>query len=496
MNKLKSLLTLMLVLNSYLLISQSLFEFSDEKEKIDNSSFEFTNANAFNIELEELKVLDVKTMFRSSRVWNVIFLDDKHQMVYVREGQNVNENDIVVQDIVTSKIIAKFRGSNLIAVSPDGNRIYYDNHIYDIKQQKTFEINPNFNGAYLSGTSRFWLDDNKIIAYKNTTINGVVKPYNKFYYYLDLDDLTYKKMDDQEINRVFLLIQSSKSKHQNFYLNIYGTRDILIKDLKTPFSKSILFSPNGHPINAFWSSKNLEYLVVSKHSQRYTNSSELVLYKLKSTIDTGELNLFFSATNPYKWLDDDFKVVFNQTNGVGIWADVYEAKINPLNNKLLGPDMNKHKGTIRIVKNIGNDMLGLMLGSGKEKIKSGYVISNFRKDKYTKDSGGAWATLSEWDFLENCSIDFTKLTIGKDDINVLKLHSILNKDKSTIVAKTGVNSPGNETSLFVEETTQALLKYQKLKGLNQTGVIDIPTSKELNKTCSILSKIDKLKEIK
>ncbi|QHI39100.1 hypothetical protein IMCC3317_45010 [Kordia antarctica] len=494
MSKLKSLLTLLIILSNYLAISQSLFTFSEEKEKPNASSFEYTNANAFNITLDEIQILDIGKNFGPT--WNVIFLEDENQMIYTRSSKNNNGNEIVVRDIKTSRIIAKFKGSTLRAVSPDRNRIFYDNSIYDIKQQKAYKINADiYNHHYWQSGTIAWIDDTKIIAYKNLKGNGVPRPYNEYYFYLDLDDLKIKKMDDQEINRVFPIIQSKKNEHANFYLYLYGKSDIYIQDKATPYSKSILNSPNGYPIRGYWTSKNLEYVVISKYSQRYTNTNELVLYKLKNTIDSNELDLFFTAKSPSQWLDDKFKPVFNQTNGVGVWADVYEAKVNPLNNKVVGPDKSKYRGTMKIVKDLGDNKIGLQVGRHTHDIKSGFVITNFKKDNRNKDSKGAWTTLDNWDYLKGCAIDFTKLSIGIDDMNVLSLHSILNSDPQTKVAKTGMNSPGNESSLFVKETTQAILKFQKLKRLHPTGKIDSATSKELNKVCAISMKMKALKRL-
>ena len=129
MTKLKSLLTLLIILSNYLAISQSLFTFSEEKEKPNASSFEYTNANAFNITLDEIQILDIGKNFGPT--WNVIFLEDENQMIYTRSSKNNNGNEIVVRDIKTSRIIAQFKGSTLRAVSPDRNRIFYDNSIFE-----------------------------------------------------------------------------------------------------------------------------------------------------------------------------------------------------------------------------------------------------------------------------------------------------------------------------------------------------------------------------
>jgi murein L,D-transpeptidase YcbB/YkuD len=166
-----------------------------------------------------------------------------------------------------------------------------------------------------------------------------------------------------------------------------------------------------------------------------------------------------------------------------------------LNNKVIGPDKNKRKGSIKIVKSLGDNKLGLMVGRYQKDLKKGDVITNFRKNERYKDNNGAWATIENWDYLEVCNIDFTKLTQGTDDIKVLSLHSVLNSNSKTQVAKTGINSPGNESSLFTDKTTEAIKKFQKSKNISSTGVIDSRTSKELNKICNISMKVQSINKL-
>ena len=358
---------------------------------ISNTSYSqnYNNAHAYNIDLSEINVIDIERNF--GPVWNVIFINNQNKIVFTR-GKN-GSNKIVVKDLSTMRDLVSFKGSKLYAVSPDGNRVFYDNNIYDIKQRKTFPINANiYNHASWQNGTIAWIDDEKIISYKN--INSE-RPYSEYYFYLDLNDLQIKRMDKSEVNTTFQKLKKLKNNHKNFYLYTRGTNDVMIQGKTTPYSKSILYSKNGYPIKMIWSSSNLEYLVVRKYSQRYTNKYELVLYKLKSKENNTQL--YFKASNPTQWFDDNFKKSFAETNGVNIWCDVYKAKTNPLNNKVIGPDKNSHMGTMKIIKSINNNKeIGLMIGNHKKDLKSGYIITNFRKSKSSKDRNGAWATLSEW----------------------------------------------------------------------------------------------------
>ena len=454
-----------------------------------NISYEFKNANAFEIDLEQIDILDVKGQFGPT--WNVIFTPNSNRMIYVKG--NGNNDVIIVKELPNFNTITTFEGSHLRAVSPDGNRIYFDNNIYDIKQRKNYPINADADNYYWNNGNIIWLDEDYIISYKNIqSKNGNYYPDNDYYYKLDLNDLQLKKMNSKEIELTFKRIQNlwANYDHPNFYLYFYSTTDIIIQDRKTPFSKSLLHTENGHPMNRYWFSPFLKYLVVSKWSKTYTNRDELVLYKLK--YKENDIPLFFRAISPKQWLSEDFKKIYNKTDGVGIWAYTYEPKINPLNNKVVGYQ-GFNKSSVKIIKDLGNNEIGIMVGYFEKKIKSGDIISGFHLN-YDRD--GAWTTIIEpWNVLKKYFIDFTKLKPGVDSREVKLLHTILNLDKRTQVAKKGINSSGNEASLYLDETTKAVKKFQKLRNIQPTGIIDIKTSKELNKIYNVYMKQKKLNEL-
>jgi hypothetical protein len=294
----KKILLFVFLIITGLTYSQEMFTFSKEPSSFwsESSSYEFKNANAFEIELDEVSVIDIER--RYGPVWNVIFTPNSNRMVFTR-GKN-GSNEIVVQNIETLNDIISFKGSKLHAVSSDGNRIFYDNSIYDIKQRKNYPINANiWNNTTWQDGNKAWLEDDYIISYKNLNSNGKSRPYSEKYLKLDLNDLQIKRMNANEINKAFNKLEKLKNNHKNFYLHFYSTTNIIVQDKKTPFSNSILYSRNGYPIKTFWSSPNLEYLVVRKYSERYTNKYELVLYKLKYKHNSKPL--FFKATNPNKW---------------------------------------------------------------------------------------------------------------------------------------------------------------------------------------------------
>lgn len=70
---------------------------------------------------------------------------------------------------------------------------------------------------------------------------------------------------------------------------------------------------------------------------------------------------------------------------------------------------------------------------------------------------------------------------GDRGTDVMNLQKVLNMDSRTQVAFSGAGSPGNETSYFGGLTKSAVIKYQIIKGLIATGMVDASTRAELNK---------------
>ena len=87
-----------------------------------------------------------------------------------------------------------------------------------------------------------------------------------------------------------------------------------------------------------------------------------------------------------------------------------------------------------------------------------------------------------------CNVAFNRdLRYGDTHKQVLELQKFLNSDSRTIVATSGVGSPGQETEYFGKATINAVNKLQKLfaaLGLKKiTGELDLETRKILNEYC-------------
>lgn len=76
---------------------------------------------------------------------------------------------------------------------------------------------------------------------------------------------------------------------------------------------------------------------------------------------------------------------------------------------------------------------------------------------------------------------------GDKGTEVMNLQKVLNTDSRTQVASSGAGSPGNETSYFGALTKAAVIRYQIIKGLTATGMVDMATRAELNKVATASS---------
>lgn len=83
-----------------------------------------------------------------------------------------------------------------------------------------------------------------------------------------------------------------------------------------------------------------------------------------------------------------------------------------------------------------------------------------------------------------CPYDFAPIKIDDDDVRILGIHEFLNKNPQTRVARTGINSPGNESSLVVEATITAIKNFQSLYQISIDGEIGAATREKMNEVCN------------
>lgn len=86
---------------------------------------------------------------------------------------------------------------------------------------------------------------------------------------------------------------------------------------------------------------------------------------------------------------------------------------------------------------------------------------------------------------EPCPFDLSgAVVLGDDSERVYDLHRFLNRDLRTRVATSGVNSPGNESTLATEMTIAAVKKFQTVHDLEVDGGMGPATRGEMQRVCN------------
>lgn len=345
----------------------------------------YENAFASDVELTRIMLLD-----SSNSAHSVIFDNKRNRLIYSRSM--FGRKEIAILDLEILAEVDQFSGGSVVkAISPDGNRIFYDSDIYDLKERKNYRIGVQFTKTHYGKRGKtVWIEKDRIISYLNEYKNGKLTPITNLYEYLDLNDLQIRPIPREECYNLASSIEKTNgSYHKNIYLEI--GKEVIIHDRNSSYKRTLI-PYSSSPIWKGWSSANYKYFAIS-HSV-VNDWNKLVLYELK--YKGPKENMMFSSSNPYRHFSDSFKREFDKKNGVGIFATVYEAKVNPLNDKIVGPDRNKHVGELTIAQVRGDGKLVYRVSRddyGKT-IKAGYIASNFRVSLYNSDENGAWTILN------------------------------------------------------------------------------------------------------
>ncbi|KKR45577.1 MAG: hypothetical protein UT80_C0033G0007, partial [Parcubacteria group bacterium GW2011_GWC1_40_13] len=104
-------------------------------------------------------------------------------------------------------------------------------------------------------------------------------------------------------------------------------------------------------------------------------------------------------------------------------------------------------------------------------------MSYFTKSKTAKIVAGVVGFTMALSLFVSFTLD---LKVGSRGTEVTNLQKSLNTDSRTQVASSGAGSPGNESSYFGALTKSAVMKYQIIKGISATGMVDAATRASLN----------------
>ena len=87
--------------------------------------------------------------------------------------------------------------------------------------------------------------------------------------------------------------------------------------------------------------------------------------------------------------------------------------------------------------------------------------------------------------IKPCPFDFSPLTLGDDNVKVLGIHQFLNRNPQTRIARSGINAPGNESSLVTESTITAIKNFQSLYQIDIDGQIGPSTKSKMQEVCGL-----------
>jgi hypothetical protein len=84
-----------------------------------------------------------------------------------------------------------------------------------------------------------------------------------------------------------------------------------------------------------------------------------------------------------------------------------------------------------------------------------------------------------------CPFNFAPINIDMDESRVIGIHSFLNRNPQTQISRTGINSPGNESSRVTESTITAIKNFQSLYQLDIDGELGVATREKMLELCTL-----------
>lgn len=87
--------------------------------------------------------------------------------------------------------------------------------------------------------------------------------------------------------------------------------------------------------------------------------------------------------------------------------------------------------------------------------------------------------------IDACPFEFVATDLGDDSVEILGLHQFLNRIPQTKIARSGINSPGNESSLATEATITGIKNFQSLYQIDIDGQIGPGTRAKMTEVCNV-----------
>jgi len=86
--------------------------------------------------------------------------------------------------------------------------------------------------------------------------------------------------------------------------------------------------------------------------------------------------------------------------------------------------------------------------------------------------------------IKPCPFEFSPVNIGDDGTSIIGIHQFLNRNPQTRIARSGINSLGNESSLATESTITAIKNFQSLYQIDIDGRIGPGTKAKMQEVCN------------
>ncbi|MCA9352147.1 peptidoglycan-binding protein [Patescibacteria group bacterium] len=86
--------------------------------------------------------------------------------------------------------------------------------------------------------------------------------------------------------------------------------------------------------------------------------------------------------------------------------------------------------------------------------------------------------------IEPCPFDFGPITLGEETERVRDIHTFLNRNAQTRIARSGINAPGNESTRASDATITAIKNFQSLYQIDIDGAIGPSTQAKMQEVCN------------
>jgi len=321
--------------------------------------FSFYNSLSYGNELQNIKPSQITVAsydFISKDAWLPKFSPDNTLLFYF--DKNIDKGIIIDATTYKKKYDFVFMRTDKgimrdmfksIAWHPNGEKIVYLNSagnpiIVDLKENKQIKLPVAFHMEIGCKNVIKWQSDSEIYFSCG---------YDLFILNLDnLKKTPRRKLSKEDLMNIFGIGEDEYRKKQFFYkmknlcINMISGSGITITNSSNTYRRILIEEPSTDKLHRYDVTSDLEKIAVI-----FQNRNKYGLYVAKLGLRE-EPKMVFNITldkktqlTPYQ--RKEFEKYFR---GATVKGKVYAPSINPLNNKVIGPDRNHFKGYVRFTK--------------------------------------------------------------------------------------------------------------------------------------------------